>query len=87
MAAIILRKDLENKKDELVNKYNMLVMSLNRIERDKEITNNEAIRTKGMIDLIDEQIAALDKEDEKIAKVGKEDESRKITNIPPEGEK
>lgn len=74
MAAIILRADLEQKKKELISKYNILIMNIERLEKDKISMNNEALMTKGAIQMIEEQLNKLDKEDEEIAKAGKMEE-------------
>lgn len=72
MAATILRQDLNQKRTELITKYNTLVLNIEKLDRERTSMNNEALMTKGAIQVIDEQLAKLDEKDEEIMKAGKD---------------
>lgn len=72
------KEELENKKQALIAKYTMLIGRIDQLTQEMKSVNNESLMIKGAINLIDEQIAELDKKEEPhIKDISKENKNKK----------
>lgn len=72
------KEELENKKQALIAKYTMLIGRMDQLTQEMKSVNNESLMIKGAINLIDEQIAELDKKEEPhIKEISKENKNKK----------
>lgn len=72
------KEELENKKQALIAKYTMLIGRMDQLTQEMKSVNNESLMIKGAINLIDEQIAELDKKEEPhIKDISKENKNKK----------
>lgn len=72
------KEELENKKQALIAKYTMLIGRMDQLTQEMKSVNNESLMIKGAINLIDEQIAELDKKEEPhIKDILKENKNKK----------
>lgn len=72
------KEELENKKQTLIAKYTMLIGRMDQLSQEMKSINNESLMIKGAINLIDEQIADLDKKEEpNIKELPKQNKNKK----------